>query len=71
MKTKKSETTRKWGLRIHLLFYVLSNVVQVVVWSLYDSGNHFWPIWSIVFWGIGLAFHAWSVYSPPQSNTAH
>ncbi|TYB69299.1 2TM domain-containing protein [Nonomuraea sp. PA05] len=71
MKTQKSEAARKWGLRIHVLFYVLSNLAQVVVWVLYDSGSHFWPLWSIVFWGIGLIFHVWSNYSPPRSHIAH
>ncbi|MBB6475777.1 2TM domain-containing protein [Sphaerisporangium rubeum] len=70
MTTNMSEAARKWGLWIHALFYVLSNVAQVVVWAVYDSAHHFWPIWSIVFWGIGLGFHAWSVYSPARSSTA-
>ncbi|MEU8148158.1 2TM domain-containing protein [Nonomuraea sp. NPDC048901] len=70
MNTQKSETARKWGLRIHLALYVLSNLTQVVVWFRYDSRSHFWPVWSIVVWGIGLGFHTWSVYSPPRPNTA-
>ncbi|GAB1819542.1 2TM domain-containing protein [Herbidospora sp. RD11066] len=70
MKTEKSESAKKWGLRVHLLSYVLANVAQVIVWRLYDSDNFFWPMWSIVFWGIGLAFHFWAVYAPPKSNTA-
>nr|WP_204358858.1 2TM domain-containing protein [Streptosporangium sp. 'caverna'] len=51
-----------------MIFYVLANLAQVVVWRVYDPEHFFWPLWSIVFWGIGLAFHAWAVYSPPTSN---
>jgi hypothetical protein len=68
MKTK-SEAAKKMALRIHLLSYVLANLAQVVVWVLYTPEQFFWPMWSIVFWGLGLAFHAWAVYSPPRSST--
>ncbi|AWS42545.1 2TM domain-containing protein [Streptosporangium sp. 'caverna'] len=69
MRSAKSESARRWGLRIHLLFYVLANLAQVVVWRVYDPEHFFWPLWSIVFWGIGLAFHFWSVHSRPTSKT--
>ncbi|WP_198169591.1 2TM domain-containing protein [Herbidospora daliensis] len=65
-----SESGKKWGLRLHLLFYVLSNLSQVVVWRLFDSDHFFWPMWSIVFWGIGLAFHYWAVLAPPRTTTS-
>ena len=52
-----SENHVKWGLRIHVLAYVVSNVVQIVVWWLFTPDRFFWPLWSIVAWGIGLAFH--------------
>ncbi|MBE1586615.1 2TM domain-containing protein [Nonomuraea angiospora] len=68
MRSVKSESARKWGLRIHLVFYVLANLAQVVVWQSYDRDHFFWPMWSIVFWGIGLVFHLWAVYSPPRSK---
>ncbi len=53
----------KRGLRVHALIYVLANVVQVVVWFAYTPEQFFWPLWSILGWGIGLVFHTWAVYS--------
>jgi hypothetical protein len=50
---------------------VVANVIQVMVWSLFDSDNHFWPIWSIVGWGIGLAFHIWAVSSRSRLSHRH
>lgn len=47
-----------WG---HVAAYVIVNTMLVIIWAL-SSGGYFWPIWSIVGWGIGLAFHAWSVF---------
>ncbi|MFK3979684.1 2TM domain-containing protein [Micromonospora sp. NPDC050397] len=66
MTLNKSENARKWGLWIHLLCYVLSNSAQVVVWWLFTPEHFFWPLWSIVAWGVGVSFHAWAVYSPPR-----
>jgi len=71
MTYKKSANAIKWGLRIHLLSYVLANLVQVVLWWLLTPEHFFWPLWSIVAWGIGLAFHIWAVYSPSTSNARH
>ena len=34
MKSTKSEAAIKWGLRVHVLSYVLANLVQVVLWWL-------------------------------------
>jgi hypothetical protein len=53
----------KRGLQVHALSYVMANVIQVVVWFAYTSEQFFWPLWSILGWGIGLAVHAWAVYS--------
>ena len=46
----------------HLLAYVLVNVLLVVIWAVTGAG-FFWPIFPILGWGIGLAFHAWDVYA--------
>ncbi len=40
----------------HLATYVILNGFLAFIWSL--GGGWFWPIWVIVPWGIGLAFHA-------------
>jgi hypothetical protein len=68
MRSTKSEAAKKWGLRVHLLFYVVANLAQIITWWLYTPEQFFWPMWSLVFWGIGAAFHVWAVYSPPKSR---
>ena len=40
---------------------MIVNVALVVVWAVTWTG-YFWPIWPIIVWGIGLAFHAWAVF---------
>ena len=47
--------------RTHLAVYIIVNAVLVVIWFL-SSADYFWPIWSILGWGIGLAFHAWNTF---------
>lgn len=53
--------------RGHLVTYAVVNVFLVGIWwfTSYDAGEGlrgFWPIWPILGWGIGLAFHAWGAY---------
>jgi hypothetical protein len=57
MKSTKGETAQKWGLR-----------AQVVLWRLLTPELFFWPLWSMLGWGIGLTFHIWAVYSPSTLN---
>ena len=56
-----SDTALRWGLWSHVLWYVLANVAQIVTWAIFTPEQHFWPLWSILAWGIGLAFHIWAV----------
>ncbi|MFJ3666976.1 2TM domain-containing protein [Streptomyces sp. NPDC090106] len=58
---QKSEKAMRWGLRIHLFWYVVAHVAQVVVWGVVTPDLFFWPLWSIVGWGIGLAIHYWAI----------
>jgi hypothetical protein len=57
MTSDQSETARRWGLWAHLLSYVVGNLAQVVLWWLLTPDVFFWPLYSLVGWGIGLAFH--------------
>ncbi|MEU7928233.1 2TM domain-containing protein [Micromonospora sp. NPDC049801] len=61
MTFSKSETAAKWALVIHFVWYVVANLAQIVVWWFVTPDQFFWPVWSIVAWSIGLAFHFWAV----------
>ena len=49
------------GFRQHLAMYAVVNGFLVVIWAITGDGD-FWPVWSMVGWGIGLALHGWGVY---------
>ncbi|WP_431914517.1 2TM domain-containing protein [Nonomuraea jabiensis] len=66
MRTGKSERQLKAGLRVHVICYVVAHVVLVVVWWLFTPRHFFWPLYSLVAWGIGLAFHIKAVSSPSR-----
>jgi hypothetical protein len=51
----------KRGFRVHAAIYLVVNSLLVVIWALSGAG-YFWPIWAMLGWGIGLAFHGWSVH---------
>ena len=42
------------------------NALLVAIWATTSAG-FFWPVFPLFGWGIGLAFHAWDVYSKPAT----
>jgi len=54
----------KRDLWVHASAYVIGNGAQIAVWAA-GGGGYFWPMWSLIGWGVGLAFHAWSVFGNP------
>jgi hypothetical protein len=47
----------------HLVIYVLVNAALVCIWFVTSAGGFFWPVFPIVFWGIGVVMNAWDAYS--------
>lgn len=66
MRTRPTGNAMMLGLRIHLLCYIAANLVQILVWWLFTPEQHFWPVWSIVGWGVGLVAHLWAVRSASE-----
>jgi len=54
----------------HVAIYVLVNALLVAVWAVTNNGSHFWPMWPLLGWGIGLGFHAWETFQKPISEEA-
>jgi hypothetical protein len=54
----------RYGFRWHLPFYLIVNAGMVALWA--SSGGGFpWPLFSIVFWGMGLIAHYVAAYRTP------
>lgn len=56
----KKRVSFKWG----LMAYFFVNAFLVAIWY-FTSRNHntyFWPIWPMLGWGLGLAFHYFDAY---------
>lgn len=52
---------------VQLAAYVLIN--GFLLWSWASSGFGFpWPLFVLVFWGIGLFWQAWSLFGPGESE---
>jgi len=51
----------KRAFRFHLALYGAVNLLLIAIWAITGAG-YFWPIWPILGWGIGIAFHYWAVY---------
>jgi hypothetical protein len=51
----------KQGFYAHLLAYVLVNALIIAIWAM-AGGGFFWPMFAILGWGIGIAFHWYGVF---------
>ena len=45
----------------HLVLFLAMGVFFVALWARSGAPN-FWPIWPMLGWGVGLAFHAMNVF---------
>ena len=68
---KRLKARREFGQ--HVVVYVLVNALLVVIW--FSTGHHggiggFWPMWSMLGWGIGLVMHAWETFQRPIGEGA-
>lgn len=58
--------------KMHALTYAAVNVFLAAVWFLTDgmqsSGDGgYWPIWTHLGWGLGLAIHGFATYGPASN----
>lgn len=65
--TARRRLLARRGLAQHVLAYVSVNLALVVVWAM-TGADFFWPVYPILGWGIGLAFHVWDVYAPEPTE---
>ena len=47
---------QKRDFRTHLSVYVVVNALLVAIWALSGAG-YFWPVWTLLGWGVGIVFH--------------
>jgi uncharacterized ion transporter superfamily protein YfcC len=56
-----SRLKKRRDFHTHVVVFVLFNSFVVGIWAVMGHGL-FWPVFLIVFWGIGLFMNAWDVY---------
>jgi hypothetical protein len=47
----------------HVAIYLLVNAALVAIWMVTNPGGFFWPVFPLVFWGIGVVMNAWDAYA--------
>jgi len=65
----EKRVNQKMALLSHIGSYVIVNGFLVLIWALTgaDTGN-FWPVWVMIGWGIGLAFHIFGYMTGKRSE---
>jgi fatty acid desaturase len=63
---------RKAEFRRHLFTYAVVNLLLIAIWAAIGvtAGGWFpWPLFPIVFWGLGIVTQAWYVYGDRRRLT--
>ena len=60
-KLAKKRVEEKKSLLVHLLVYIVINVILVVIWAVTGHGYP-WFWWPLGGWGIGIVFHILGVF---------
>lgn len=46
----------------HLIVYLVVNAGLVLLWVMMGADGLFWPIFPLMFWGVGLVMHGWNAF---------
>jgi 2TM domain-containing protein len=65
-----SRLRKKREFMSHLTVYVSVNLLINVVWWMTGPESFYWPVFPVLFWGIGVVMHAWDTYSPAMPSEA-
>ena len=57
LKLAKRRVFLKKALRWHVILFLVINALLCAIYYLTTPGGYFWPMWSILGWGIGLIVH--------------
>jgi len=57
LKLAKRRVILKRTIKWHIIIYVIINVLLCVIYGLTTPNGYFWPMWSIIGWGVGLIMH--------------
>jgi 2TM domain len=72
---------KRAGFKSHLVSYIVVNAFLWAIWFFtgnqhkglhfneWSNDNYPWPIWPMLGWGIGLAFHYAGAYVFPKANS--
>jgi len=52
----------KKGFFSHLTVYILVNLMLIAIWY-FTGAKYFWPMWVLLFWGIGIIVNAITVFA--------
>jgi len=58
----RKRVEEKKGFFIHLMIYVLVNILVILLWAFVYGGGYPWFVWMTGGWGIGILSHGIGVF---------
>ncbi|MFC1952844.1 2TM domain-containing protein [Chloroflexota bacterium] len=58
----KKRVEAKKGFYMHLVSYVVVNIMLIIIWAFPAGGGYPWFLWPLGGWGIGLIMHFIQVF---------
>ena len=62
------------GFKVHAAVYLMVNLFLALTWLLSTGRDTntatYWPLWTHLGWGLGLAIHGFTVYGPGNNMLA-
>ena len=57
LKLAKRRVLLKKAVKWHVIIFLIVNALLCLIYYLTTPGGYFWPMWSILGWGVGLIIH--------------
>jgi len=64
----EKRVNQRMALLSHIGSYIIVNGFLVLIWAITGRDGGFWPMWVMIGWGIGLAFHIFSYLIGKRSD---
>ena len=60
--TARKRLEERRGFVPHLIVYLVVNGGLTMLWVMTGANGMFWPVFPLLFWGVGIVMHGWNAF---------